>query len=149
MGGDTVFVWLSAISAIAIPILTYGIYRYTKLSFQEHHQDRFPQLSVKYSHSHHVRISIPELRGFWIEKICLGRGVHGSIRSADYLGADPVTDVDVFTDASRTGRAVILTPPASSAWVKIETSASKPTLDIKIISDRFRSLTRPITLDMT
>ncbi|WP_139207841.1 hypothetical protein [Aerobium aerolatum] len=104
-----------------------------------------PAPEVRPAHGGRFRISVPEGGEFKISQISMGK-TPGSIQASRHLGVDPSTDISLFEDSGRPGRAVNVTPPSTAVWFHIETSAPLPTLETKIISDRFNSVTIPITL---
>lgn len=105
----------------------------------------FPTPEIRRYGPHHVRVSVPEDGEFKIAQISIGWRF-GTIAEVTNAGTDSETGVSLFHASGMPTRTVRVEPPASEVWLRTDISGSKPTLDIKITSDRFKSLTVPKTL---
>lgn len=131
---------IGALGAIATAVFAGLALRSTLKHQRLERIARVPDPEIRLDRDNHIKISIPENGEFLIESVSLGR-TPGSLQSSQHVGYDDNTDESRFEDSGRIGRVVNVNPPSTSVWLKIETSAPRSNLDIKIISDRFSSET--------
>lgn len=123
---------------VSIPLGLIALW-YAAGQLRTERAQHFPSVTVKRDQETYINLSVPDGTEFLIASVWPAWGL-GTVTLVNKLGHHENGETH-FEDAGSPTRRLTLQPPLSSVWLKTAISGSRPTLEIKIISDRFKSLT--------